>query len=421
LLATRYFQDARKIAPNSPEIYYNLGLAESKIPGRELRAICWFGAYLAATTNAPNAAAVKDQIDALDIKSQSNISHLIQSVRDAAGKISDTIPEYCLAQIAGLWAETGDMTSAMQTAGSIQDAYRKNQALADIADGQAEAGDIVGALKTADAIPDALSKSTEFRSIENAQKNAGDMEGARKTLLAAKNAADLISAATKEKSMEIATVAEAQAEIGDIADAQITLADAQTAFTAEQDSSGLFNNKHSIDLALIALGEAQAKAGDISGAQKTLGLIPQSDNASSLLAFIEAKADAGDFTGAQENADRCQDPLTKEMAGKYISDHRKSAASSTTVAQAPVQPTVLVTVQPVIIASDWVKKLDATYSDCALNTDQFLDLSSYLTAQHSDYPQNLFSMLHDTAEKIIKAQIVIDQMLKQQAKQQAQP
>jgi len=63
LLAARYFQDARKIAPDSPEIFFNLGLAESKIPGRELRAIAWFGAYLASTTNAPNAAAVKDQID----------------------------------------------------------------------------------------------------------------------------------------------------------------------------------------------------------------------------------------------------------------------------------------------------------------------------------------------------------------------
>jgi Flp pilus assembly protein TadD len=30
LLAIRYFQDARKIAPDGPEIYFDLGLAESK-------------------------------------------------------------------------------------------------------------------------------------------------------------------------------------------------------------------------------------------------------------------------------------------------------------------------------------------------------------------------------------------------------
>ena len=43
LLAIKYFEEARKAAPQSPEVFFNLGLAESKIPGRELRAICWFG------------------------------------------------------------------------------------------------------------------------------------------------------------------------------------------------------------------------------------------------------------------------------------------------------------------------------------------------------------------------------------------
>src|SRR6266699_1493919 len=44
LLAIRYFEEARKLAPQAPVIFMNLGLAESKIPGRELRAIAWFGA-----------------------------------------------------------------------------------------------------------------------------------------------------------------------------------------------------------------------------------------------------------------------------------------------------------------------------------------------------------------------------------------
>ena len=68
LLAVRYFEEARKVAPQSPEIFFNLGLAESKIPGRELRAICWFGAYLTAAPDAPNTAAVKEQMKILFIK-----------------------------------------------------------------------------------------------------------------------------------------------------------------------------------------------------------------------------------------------------------------------------------------------------------------------------------------------------------------
>jgi hypothetical protein len=78
LLAVRYFQDARKLAPQAPEIYYDLGLAESKIPGRELRAIAWFGAYLAAIPDSANSAAVKAEIARLDVKSQSDLSRLIK-------------------------------------------------------------------------------------------------------------------------------------------------------------------------------------------------------------------------------------------------------------------------------------------------------------------------------------------------------
>ena len=36
LLAIRYFEEARKLAPDAPIVFLNLGLAESKIPGREL-------------------------------------------------------------------------------------------------------------------------------------------------------------------------------------------------------------------------------------------------------------------------------------------------------------------------------------------------------------------------------------------------
>src|SRR5512135_2808307 len=59
-LAVRYFNEARKTAPRAPEVLFNLGLAESKMQGRELRAMVWLNAYLAARPDAPNAAAVKD-------------------------------------------------------------------------------------------------------------------------------------------------------------------------------------------------------------------------------------------------------------------------------------------------------------------------------------------------------------------------
>ena len=77
LLAIRYFEEARKVSPAAPEILYELGQAESRIPGRELRAICWFEAYLAADPYSLNWALVKDQIDVLDVTSRSNLSRLM--------------------------------------------------------------------------------------------------------------------------------------------------------------------------------------------------------------------------------------------------------------------------------------------------------------------------------------------------------
>ncbi len=87
LVAIRYLQDARKIAPRAPQIFRSMGAVEAKIPGRELRAIAWYGAYLAAIPNAPDAAEVKKEIVRLEVKGQINISGLIKSVEDAANQI----------------------------------------------------------------------------------------------------------------------------------------------------------------------------------------------------------------------------------------------------------------------------------------------------------------------------------------------
>ena len=123
LLAIRYFQAARKIAPGEPDIYYKLGVAESNIPGRELRAICWLEAYLAVDPTVPNAAAVKKQIDVLDVKSQSRLSKLIKPVQDAANKLSDSndpdssmygAKSRALIEVAALLAETGDVEGALK-------------------------------------------------------------------------------------------------------------------------------------------------------------------------------------------------------------------------------------------------------------------------------------------------------------------
>lgn len=156
LLAIRHFEEARKIAPAAPDVFFNLGLAESKIPGRELRAIAWFGAYLAANPTAPNAAAVKEQIDVLNVKSQSNLSRLIKSVQDAANQIPDhKKSSNGLAGVANLLAESGDIAGALKTAELIRDTHDSSTTHFTIATFQQDTGDIVGSRKTVDLIQEA--------------------------------------------------------------------------------------------------------------------------------------------------------------------------------------------------------------------------------------------------------------------------
>ncbi len=152
-LAIRYIEDARKLAPNAPVIYLNMGLAESRIPGRELRAIAWLGAYLAAYPNAPNAAAVKEQIAVLDVRNQSNVSRLIKSIEDppiqttSPNELMYTVEQINLSnlrQVVTIWARAGDIKAALRIAERITgDDYYAKTAHAAIAEAQAKPRDAI--------------------------------------------------------------------------------------------------------------------------------------------------------------------------------------------------------------------------------------------------------------------------------------
>lgn len=85
-LAIRYFEQARQAAPFYPTPLFNLGLAEAHVPGRELRAICWFNAYLDIAPKVPNADAVRSQIIELKVRAQANLARLIDLLKDSAAK-----------------------------------------------------------------------------------------------------------------------------------------------------------------------------------------------------------------------------------------------------------------------------------------------------------------------------------------------
>jgi hypothetical protein len=146
--AIKSFQDARKLSPNTPEIYYDLGLAESKIPGREIRAIAWFSAYLLANPNAPNAAAINEKIIELYKIVRNNTSRLIGLVQDTALRSSLVLRAVNLIDVVNLRVRAHDFPAALTTADLIQDTSIRHLALHRILSRQATDGDIAGAKRT---------------------------------------------------------------------------------------------------------------------------------------------------------------------------------------------------------------------------------------------------------------------------------
>ncbi|MDP1953635.1 MAG: tetratricopeptide repeat protein [Polaromonas sp.] len=212
LLAIRYFDEARKLAPQAPVVFLNMGLAESRVPGRELRAMAWFGAYLSAYPDAPNAVAVKEQINVLEVRNRSNVLRLIKTVQDAANRISDqdvadkksgsTKEGMMLGkspakvyQLPHLWVKAGDIASAQKAAELIQvedDISLKSEAQWVIAKAQLQAGDIAGALKTANLIQYPFWKSATQKAIAQAQLAVAQTQAMAGNVVGAQKTADLI-------------------------------------------------------------------------------------------------------------------------------------------------------------------------------------------------------------------------------------
>jgi tetratricopeptide (TPR) repeat protein len=366
LLAIRYFEEARKLAPQAPVIYLNMGLAESRIPGRELRAMAWFGAYLAAYPDAPNAAAVKEQIGVLEVRSQSNISRLIATIEDVANQIprSKVWPE-------DQWVDPSDM---------------RRFALADVASLWQENGDFTAALKTASSHPSNIFKSGLQKDIGWAQIKAGDLKGAQRTFTAAMQTADSVGYSGLRMDVLITNIAAGHARTGDIVGALQSVDRLRDDYLKSQ---AQFN---------IAL--QQVRAGDVAGSRKT-------------------------FTIADQTAERIQDPDRKSKVKLFFAKEKKEIDTGNTV-NASGQPTATAPppTQPVVTVSDWLNKLDddrpVAYDEndrYPLNTAPFLDLAGYLKSlPPSKDVRGDFGTLHETAKKIVRAQNAIAGMLKQQAK-----
>ena len=394
LLAIRYFEEARKLAPDAPVVYLNLGLAESKIPSRELRAIAWFGVYLAAHPDAPNAAAVKAEIATLDTKNHSNVLRLMRSVENAASQLpTDYLRSASLGQAAVLYAKAGDFPSALKIMTDLGHDKRRILNLADIAESQILAGDVAGSRKTLriaisilDRVENDTSKYELLTRVATVQARTGELKGSLATFASAQEAVDAAGLESRDKDRAYRDIARAEAEADDIAGAQKTIGQISEASTRLKFEAYPF------------VANALARNGDITGALKIADLFDEPQGRFAVqMSIAKIQAMKGDLVGARKIADFVA-PNLKFLVEENLAEMQSSASTR---------------------PSGWLTKLNDgnwALSDCPLNTAAFLDLAGYLKSLSvSEDPNEIFDGLHQTAKKIVVAGNVITEMLKQQA------
>ena len=306
LLAIQYFQSAQAKSPDSPALLFDLGLAESQIPGRELRAICWLEAYIAAKPFAPNRAAILEQVQALDSKSRSNLSRMLQSVKDSAAHLTD---DQSIDLVVGLLAETGDVADATTFTQKTSTPYWRGNCYVEIAEAQITAGDLSGAGKTLDAAQKCADQVTQnpgghdwVQSFINSDRGNLVKELVKLgKFSAAIKISDLLPDAGAKKlwrSNAKHTIAEALAAAGSYGKAQKI---------ANQIPDLYWKND-----TLANVVKAQAAAGDIAGAIDRAKTTGEPDLATDMV--VEIQAMAGDIAGAKRTTDLIQDPDVKNLA-----------------------------------------------------------------------------------------------------------
>jgi len=223
LSALRYFEEARKAVPLAPEILFNLGLTEAEIPGRELRSLAWFKAYLAAVPDGPNTKMIIDYCNDLEKEVKGSIARLLLQARQTAGRFSDDkVRNLVLNSVAVAQAEAGNFMEAVETVYQIDGDLQRSGVYLKIAALQAQAGDIAGARKTlANCNNEVCDKHEALMTIARAQVKANKKPEAINTLAEDR---DFITKYGKDKDSAYTEVASAQAQLGDIEGAKKTAA-----------------------------------------------------------------------------------------------------------------------------------------------------------------------------------------------------
>lgn len=110
-----HFSDAQKTAPHASTVLFNLGLAHARA-GHELPAIAWLHAYLDAAPQAPNAEAIRAEIERLKTVLRGKINAIFQTAIDAVQQLDPPGDRWIVIERIALYrAYTGDVEGAIAT------------------------------------------------------------------------------------------------------------------------------------------------------------------------------------------------------------------------------------------------------------------------------------------------------------------
>lgn len=311
-----YFKQAQEIAIHSADIFYNMGLAESMMSGRELRAISWFGAYLSEHPGAANRAAVQVRMAALKAKSEKTIRTFLQLSEETAKEF--TIPYFydnSLFRTAVLCAEVGDGAAVERIERLIADPPQKSFSLHELLQMQLRNGDTAAAEITENRIQDPYTIGEVQLEIADAKFRLGDLEGARETLTAALESPNSTEDACY-KSTVLTRVAEVQIKQGDISGAKQTLVEAKQNIVSF--------DRYSTIKAQCLVAEAEVRAGDVEAAEETFAAARNYADAQGgegpLLKIAEARARTGDIAEAVRIVDSIMNPsdASKDLSNIVI-------------------------------------------------------------------------------------------------------
>jgi hypothetical protein len=317
-LAIRYFEEARKAAPHSPIALYNLALAEMQIPGRELRPVAFFEAYLLAAPQTDKAAAIRTQVANLELKTEANTGVIIDMLKSLANKYAAGSYEQRSAQqsIAVLQAHAGDVDAAMAGAQQLASDSSFVTFIGNIAGALAEESHFDEAKRLAGQITEPTNRSGAFYSVLDAQAKQGLIDDARTTL--AQISGDPFAR------LALCELAKAEFKAGDSEHAlqRLARADELTKAMPVKDQ----NAKSSRNNALHTVAQVHLEVNDWRGAKAIVPLLFNEKGFAyqdSLVDYVtrklaelrDEKIKAGDLDGAEAMVDAL--PGVAQRAGSY--------------------------------------------------------------------------------------------------------